>query len=80
MDWLLCPRDFPGKSTRVGCHFLLQAVFLIQVFSKASKAIDKATMVEEAERQSKQKRTSLGCLKSLKTWLVMGARNTRDTH
>ena len=21
---LLCPQDFPGKSTRVGCHFLLQ--------------------------------------------------------
>ena len=22
--WLLCPWDFPGKSTGVGCHFLLQ--------------------------------------------------------
>ena len=21
---LLCPRDFPGKNTVVGCHFLLQ--------------------------------------------------------
>ena len=21
---LLCPWDFPGKNTRVGCHFLLQ--------------------------------------------------------
>ena len=21
---LLCPRDFPGKNTRMGCHFLLQ--------------------------------------------------------
>ena len=55
-------------------------MFLIQVFSKASKAIDKATMVEEAERQSKEKCTSLGCLKSLKTWLVMGTRNTGDIH
>ena len=27
---LLCPRDFPGKSTGVGCHFLLQRIFLIQ--------------------------------------------------
>ena len=25
-----CPWDFPGKNTGVGCHFLLQGVFLIQ--------------------------------------------------
>ena len=35
MDWgssarILCPWGFPGKNTRVGCHFLLQVVFLIQ--------------------------------------------------
>ena len=27
---LLCPWDFPGKNTGMGCHFLLQGVFLIQ--------------------------------------------------
>ena len=27
---LLHPRDFPGKSTGVGCHFLLQRIFLTQ--------------------------------------------------
>ena len=30
---LLCsfsPRNFPGKNTGVGCHFLLQGIFLIQ--------------------------------------------------
>ena len=27
---LLCPCDFPGKNTRVGCHFLLQGIFLTQ--------------------------------------------------
>ena len=27
---LLRPWDFPGKSTRVGCHFLLQGIFLTQ--------------------------------------------------
>ena len=26
-SWLLCPWDFPGKNTRVGCHFLLQGIF-----------------------------------------------------
>ena len=25
-----CPWDFPGKNTGVGCHFLLQGIFLIQ--------------------------------------------------
>ena len=28
---LLCPWGSPGKSTAVGCHFLLQGIFLTQV-------------------------------------------------
>ena len=28
---LLCPRNFPGKNSGVGSHFLLQGIFLIQV-------------------------------------------------
>ena len=27
---LLCPWNFPGKNTGVGCHFLLQRIFQIQ--------------------------------------------------
>ena len=27
---LLCPWDSPGKNTGVGCHFLLQGIFLMQ--------------------------------------------------
>ena len=27
---LLCPWDFPGKNTGVGCHFLLRGIFLTQ--------------------------------------------------
>ena len=27
---LLCPWDFPGKNTAVGCRFLLQGIFLTQ--------------------------------------------------
>ena len=27
---LLCPWDFLGKNTRVGCHFLLQGIFPTQ--------------------------------------------------
>ena len=26
----LCPWDFPGENTGVGCHFLLQGIFLTQ--------------------------------------------------
>ena len=28
--YVLCPWDFPGKSTGVGCHFLPQGIFLTQ--------------------------------------------------
>ena len=27
---LLCPWDYPGKNSAVGCHFLLQGIFPIQ--------------------------------------------------
>ena len=27
---LFCPWDFPGRNTGVGCHFLLQGIFLTQ--------------------------------------------------
>ena len=27
---LLCPRNFPGKNTGVGCYFLLEGIFLTQ--------------------------------------------------
>jgi len=27
---LLCPWEFPGKKTGVGCHFLLQGIFMTQ--------------------------------------------------
>ena len=30
MAKLLCPWDFPGKNTRVDCHFLLQGIFPTQ--------------------------------------------------
>ena len=30
---LLCPWDFPGKNTEVGCHFLLQGTSLTQGLS-----------------------------------------------
>ena len=29
-EFILCPWNFPGKNTGVGCHFLLQGIFLSQ--------------------------------------------------
>ena len=34
---LLCPWDFLGKNTGVGCHFLLQGIFLTQGSTKCDK-------------------------------------------
>ena len=34
---LLCPWDFPGKNTRVGCHFLLQGIFPTQGLNQHSR-------------------------------------------
>ena len=33
---LLCPWDFPSKHTEVGCHFLLQGIFLTQGSNRVS--------------------------------------------
>ena len=30
---LLCPRDYPGKNTGVGCHILLHEIFLTQALN-----------------------------------------------
>ena len=30
---LLCPLNFPGKNTGVGCHFLLQGLFPVQRYT-----------------------------------------------
>ena len=32
----LCPWDYPGKSTGIGCHFLLQGIFLTQECNRIS--------------------------------------------
>ena len=30
ISWTVARQDFPGKNTRVGCHVLLQGIFLTQ--------------------------------------------------
>ena len=41
---LLHPWDFPGKSTRVGCHFLLQGIFPTQGSNPRSPALQAAAL------------------------------------
>ena len=36
---LLCPWDFPGKNTVVGCHFFLQGIFLTPGIKPTSPAL-----------------------------------------
>ena len=35
----LCPWDVPGKNTGVGCHFLLQGIFLTQELNPVSPVL-----------------------------------------
>ena len=37
--WLLCPWDSLGKNTGVGCHALLQGIFLMEPASLTSPAL-----------------------------------------
>ena len=48
---LLCPWDFPGKNTRVGCHFLLQEIFLIQGLTQVSCIIGRHFATRKAQVQ-----------------------------
>ena len=44
---LLCPGDFPGKSTGVGCHFLLQGIFPTQGYEPGSPALQADALPSE---------------------------------
>ena len=49
---LLHPRDFPGKSTGVGCHFLLQGIFLTQgLNARLSPALAGRFLTTESEEK-----------------------------
>ena len=44
---LLCPWDSPGKNTEVGCHFLLQEIFLTQGSNPGSPALQADSSLSE---------------------------------
>ena len=43
----LCPWDFPGKGTGVGCHFLLQRIFQTQGIEPRSPALQADALPSE---------------------------------
>ena len=68
---LLCPQNFPGKTTGVGCHFLLQGIFLTQglnpcLLSTERRETDRETEREERERERKRERERRAALNSFK--------------
>ena len=44
---LLCPWDFPGKKTGVGCHFLFQGIFLIKAVEPGPPALQADSLPSE---------------------------------
>ena len=49
---LLCPWDSPGKNTGVGCHFLLQGIFLTQGLSPGSPELQTDSLPSEPPGKS----------------------------
>ena len=72
---LFYPWDFPGKNTRVGCHFLLREIFPTQEVEPVSPVLAGSFFIAEARELTKQKsryyekqagsNASSGCTKSL---------------
>ena len=58
---LLCPWDFPGKNTGVGCHFLLQGTFLTQGLNTQThvSCIGRKILYGWATREAPQRYTRL---------------------
>ena len=54
----LCPWDFPGKSTGVGCHFILQRIFPTQG-SNPGLIVSRRFTIWATRRKKKKKRMTL---------------------
>ena len=70
---LLCPWDFSGKDTGVGCHFVLQGMFLAQGLSPALQVDSLLTEPPEKPRGGK-------CLvKKSNLWLYLNSSPLRQS-
>jgi len=54
---LLRPWDFPGKNTGVGCHFLLQGIFLTQGSNPGLLALQADTLTSTPPGKPKYEKT-----------------------
>jgi len=73
---LLCPWDFPGKDTGVGCHFLHQGIFLIQgsnlqycggFFTSGATGVSANTLLDHCLKIEKMSQ-KFQCTKGVHTW------------
>ena len=78
---LLCPWDFPGKESGVGCHFLLQGIFQDQTTSPALQA-DSVSLIHQQSPSyliivskfgSRFSDRGESCFKSLHWWSLLTA-------
>ena len=67
--------DFPGKNTEVGCHFLLQEIFLIQELNQGHLQCRKFFTIW-ASRESKE----ADSVEKLYNSLVLGQKETATFH
>ena len=49
---LLCPWGFPGKNTAVGCHFLLQGVFLADSLPLGKPSLNDSSAIKQSPSSS----------------------------
>ena len=54
---LLCPWNFPGKNTGVGCHFLLQGIFPIQRMARKDRKVFLSEQCKEIEENNRMRKT-----------------------
>ena len=58
---LLCPWDSPGKNTAVGCHALLQRIFLTQESNPGSPALQADSLPSQPPRKPQYLRGTSNC-------------------
>ena len=68
------PRDFPGKNTGLGCHFLLQGVFLTEELNPSLCLAGRFFTIEPPGKPSKQLFYEWKCTFPLKCRIFEGQR------
>ena len=75
---LLHPWDFPGKSTGVGCHFLLQEIFPTQGLNPGLPHC-RQTLYRLSHQGSQQKKITINKIKAEYTRVATNLKNIQAT-